>query len=272
MTARLLTPSPPVVSLVTGHFQEGPGYASWRPHGTGDYLLMLTLSGSGRIGYDGGVIETATGQIVFLRPHTPHDYGTARGATGWELVWTHFVPRPYWLPWLAWPEVSPGLYLLTLPPGNTQVADALHEMHRRATGGLPRRDDWAMNALETALLHCDTVNPSRADARTDSRVVAAMGYLLDNLARPVALPDLAAHVGLSPSRLSHLFHDQTGQTPQQFVERERLQRATQLLRLTGRTVAAIAREVGYENPFYFTLRFKRQTGLSPRDWRKANTP
>ena len=75
-------------------------------------------------------------------------------------------------------------------------------------------------------------------------------------------------MNLSPSRLAHLFRSQTGQTPQQFVERERITRARQLLLLTSRTVAQIAGEVGYENPFYFTLRFKKHTGFSPTEWRR----
>jgi AraC family transcriptional regulator of arabinose operon len=57
-------------------------------------------------------------------------------------------------------------------------------------------------------------------------------------------------------------------TPGQFLELQRLNRAKQLLELTPRTIQAIASEVGFDNPFYFTQRFKRQTGLSPRDYRR----
>ena len=53
----------------------------------------------------------------------------------------------------------------------------------------------------------------------------------------------------------------------QFIENERMARAKQLLALTSRNVGAIAQEVGYENPFYFSLRFKKHTGVSPTDWR-----
>ena len=57
-------------------------------------------------------------------------------------------------------------------------------------------------------------------------------------------------------------------TPQQFLEQQRLDRARQLLELSGRSIGDIAADVGFDNPFYFTLRFKRLTGLSPRDYRK----
>lgn len=269
------TPHPPVVSLVTGHFRERANYASWRRHGTTDYLLMLALSGTGRVGYLGGEMAAKPGDLILLRPGTLHDYGTARGAAGWEIIWTHFLPRTHWLPDLrGWPESAPGLTLFSLggPESETFVRAraALMEMHRLALSGLPRRDDFAMNALEEALLWCDLANPSRTAARLDERVQQALEFLRGRLSEPVSLAQVADAVGLSASRLGHLFREQTGQTPQQFVETARIARAQQLLSLTGRTVGVIAEEVGYENPFYFTLRFKKHTGLSPRDWRRQS--
>jgi AraC family transcriptional regulator of arabinose operon len=79
---------------------------------------------------------------------------------------------------------------------------------------------------------------------------------------------IAAQCGLSPSRFAHLFRHQTGETPQRYLELQRLKRARELLEFTQEPIAVIARSVGYENPFYFTLRFKRHNGASPRQWRQ----
>ena len=95
-----------------------------------------------------------------------------------------------------------------------------------------------------------------------------MDFLCHHLDSRATLDDLAAMAGLSVSRLAHLFKAQVGQTPQQFQEQQRLERARQLLELSGRSIQDIAADVGFENPFYFTLRFKRLTGQSPRDYRK----
>lgn len=268
MRPRPETPHRTAAPLGTGHFVEAPGYAAWRPHGTADHLLILTLAGSGRFGHEGGTLVAGPGDIVLLRPGTPHDYH-AGGAAGWELLWTHFVPLPHWLEWLAaWPHAAPGVGHLTLEGARGPVETALRTMHHFATGtALPRREQFALNALETALLWCDNANPRAGRDRLDERVARAMELLLARLNETIPMPTLADHVGLSGSRLAHLFRQHTGQTPQQFVERERIARAKQLLSLTTRPVAAIARAVGFDNPFYFSLRFKRATGLSPRDWR-----
>lgn len=270
-TPRSSTPTPTVAPIITGHFREVAGYTTWRPRGTSDWLLIFTTEGQGRFGTRGGEDRLAiTGDMTLLRPHAIHDYGTAHGANLWDILWTHFLPRPHWLDWLgAWPDDAPGRVYVSLPPHlREDVEQNLQQMHQHARSGKARRDAFAMNHLEMALLQCDRALLPFGGGRTDARVLRARAYLLENLAEPMMMPHLARQVDLSVSRLAHLFREQTGQTPQQFVEAERMARAQQLLERTGRTIAAIALEVGFENPFYFSLRFKKHTGLSPRDWRQ----
>jgi AraC family transcriptional regulator of arabinose operon len=149
-----------------------------------------------------------------------------------------------------------------------KIAARFFEAHRLATGAQRRREALAMNALEEILLWCDQQNPQAASARLDGRVQKAMDYLCLHLAAEITLDAVAEASGLSVSRLAHLFRRQAGMTPLQFLELQRLNRARQLLELTPHTVQAIAAEVGFNSPFYFTLRFKRQTGLSPRAYRR----
>ena len=268
-----ITEKPTVAPILTGYLNEGPSYFSWRPWGTTDWLLIFTLSGQGRLGAAGDtVLRAAPGEFTLIRPGALHDYGTAPGAAHWEILWTHFLPRPHWQEWLAaWPDAAPGVIHTALPERErAEIERCLHAMHRHATSGQPRRDDFAMSALEEALLWCDqALVPFGAERRrVDERVLRARAYLLEHLSEPIPLPELATVAGLSVSRLAHLFREQLGQTPQQFVEAQRLARAQEFLARTTRPIAVIAAEVGFETPFYFTLRFKRHTGLSPRDWRR----
>ncbi|HZP81534.1 MAG TPA: arabinose operon transcriptional regulator AraC [Chthonomonadaceae bacterium] len=267
---RAETPHPAIIQLVTGHFHERKGYASWRTHGTNDWLLVYTLDGRGRFGYTDGEIIAQPGDMVLIRPGTLHDYGVEPTRHYWELLWTHFHPRPEWHEWLDWPEEAPGLMRLCLEDRDIRerIVAAFFEAHHLATGALRRRETFAMNALETVLLWCDTQNPRSQQSRLDGRVRLAMDYLCRNLAEKITLDTLAERSGLSVSRLAHLFRQQVGMTPLQFLELQRLDRARQLLELTSRSVQAIATELGFDSPFYFTARFKRQTGLSPRAYRQ----
>jgi AraC family transcriptional regulator, arabinose operon regulatory protein len=258
------TPSPQPTPVVMGHILGETSYQTWRKHGTQDWLLMLTISGTGRI----GAFPTQAGEAVLIRPHTPHDYGTAQNATHWELLWAHFLPRPHWHPYMDWPEIAPGVSLLPLGAQFEVVARLLEQGQNHTRGSQRRRLDFAMNALETALLWCDTQNPLSVQGKRDPRVMQAMDYLLAHLAEPVEMRELSRLTELSVSRLNTLFKAQTGMTSQQFLEKERLLRAQQLLTHTSHKITQIALEVGYSSPFYFTTRFTKQMGLSPRAYRE----
>ena len=132
------------------------------------------------------------------------------------------------------------------------------------------REDFTMNSLEKVILLCDAANPKSMRSVLDPRISKALEYLCRNLSNPITLNELTRHCGLSVSRFSCLFRRQIHKTPQQFLEIQRLNRAQQLLRLTDQPVAEIGRDVGYPDPFYFSLRFKRHSKLSPRAYRRAH--
>src|ERR671929_1711544 len=91
--------TPVVERVLSGHLDEGPEYSTYRRRGTTDWLLIHTVRGAGRlVGAEGAPLRTAAGDAVLVRPRIPHDYGTAPGADRWEIVFSHFHPRPGWTP------------------------------------------------------------------------------------------------------------------------------------------------------------------------------
>src|SRR5205823_6508156 len=102
----------------------------------------------------------------------------------------------------------------------------------------------------------------------DPRVQAVLDTLSHHLASDHSVESLAAAVFLSPSRLAHLFHEQTGQTVAETLRQLRLRQAARLLRHSSRTVQEIAAEVGFHCPFHFSRRFRQSFGVSPRDYRR----
>jgi AraC family transcriptional regulator of arabinose operon len=273
MAQRPTTPHPAVRYIATGHFDEGAGYDTYRPGGTEDWLVILTRAGGGRIAHADGRIVTRPGDAVLLRPGALHDYRTDRGAGRWELRWAHFQPHPHWMPWLDWPAIDrlepAGLRRLRIdePGAYQRIDESLAEADRWRNAPVPRAEMFALNALERMLLYADAVNPLTSGRPLDDRVQKTLDYLRDRLEKPIDLETLARHVHLSPSRLSHLFREQVGLTPLQYLERLRIDRARQLLELTAHPVQHVARRVGFDNPFYFSLRFKKHTGQSPRHYR-----
>ena len=260
--------------LVAGEFRSGRSYRNWRPRGSGDWLLIYTVGGAGRITTATGDFTTQPGEVIVYAPDDLQDYKTDVAVGQWHLLWSHFTPRPGWYAWLAWPKNAVGLRHIHLPKGDVRdaFAAALARTLRTYRRRLSNSADFAANALEEALLWAHLA-ASRGDwMRTDPRVRKAMDYLAANVRQPVRLEALARHCGLSVSRLAHLFKDESGVSPQHFFEQQRMRQATQMLRMTGFGIAEIAAEVGYDDPFYFTNRFRRHTGKSPTQYRqRANS-
>lgn len=262
------TPHPHVVRVVAGEFTGRRDYSTWRVQGTTDWLLIHTIAGSGRVAGPSGDVVTQAGDSVLLRPQVRHDYATAPGAATWALAFAHFHPRAEWMPLLEWPQQSGGVGVVHTSGGIRQrVLAGLRTCARSSAGSLPQSELFAVNALESALLWLDTQNPLRG--RMDERLLRVVEHIGAHLSADLGVSALARVATLSRSRLAHLFSDTLGMPPQQYVERERLTRAAQLLAATDRPVGDIARDVGWEDPLYFSRRFSKLHGMSPTAYRAS---
>ncbi|MGW1342472.1 helix-turn-helix domain-containing protein [Kribbella sp. NPDC002412] len=261
------SPHPVVRRLNAGEFDEGPGYATFRRGGTTDWLLIHTLGGRGRFGTEGDDVLAEPGTTTLVRPGTLHDYGVEPELQRWHFRFAHFHPKPEWLPLLDWPEVAPGiLQLRPAEPTGTRIAHCLRDVVRHQFSVLPQGSLLSVNSLEAALLWCDTQNPKAV--RVDDRLLRVIELIDQDLRATLDVPRLARAASLSVSRFAHLFREQLGVSPQQFIERRRLDAASRLLELTTRPIASVAAEVGYPDPLYFSTRFRHHTGLSPTAYRQ----
>ncbi|WP_051960412.1 helix-turn-helix domain-containing protein [Devosia riboflavina] len=257
-----------VQRLLTGHFHEISGYRAVRRRGVGDWLLVLTTGGRGRFGHAGGDLLVEPGDWVLLRPGTPHDYGVEAALERWELVWAHFQPRADWVDWLAWPSVAEGLMHLRIEgEAGERLGRQFLGVHELLNSGERRREALAFNALETLILGCDAVQ-AREEQAFDGRIRRALDHIEGRLGEKLLIEDIGLAVGLSASRLAHLFRAETGTTVQAHIEARRMQVAADLLRRTSFPIKQVAASAGFESPFYFSQRFRKVMGLSPLQFRQ----
>jgi transcriptional regulator GlxA family with amidase domain len=97
-------------------------------------------------------------------------------------------------------------------------------------------------------------------------------WLTDNLHAHLTLADIAARASMSSRSLSRHFRTQTGTTPLQWLTRQRIRRAQQLLEETDRPVGYVAELVGFTSSTTFRECFRQIVGVSPRDYRRAFPP
>jgi two-component system response regulator YesN len=90
-----------------------------------------------------------------------------------------------------------------------------------------------------------------------------------NFNKQLRLEDAADAVALSPKYVSRLFKRETGMGFNQYKLKLRMAAAKRLLAETDQRINHIAYEVGYHNPESFIRIFKKQSGLSPSQYRSA---
>ncbi|MDZ8032221.1 AraC family transcriptional regulator [Nostoc sp. DedSLP04] len=101
------------------------------------------------------------------------------------------------------------------------------------------------------------------------RLHHAKAILNQKLQHPPSLLNLARQIGLNDFKLKRGFREIFGTTVCGYVQSLRLEQAQQLLLGTNLTIAEIASQVGYESISHFGYLFKRQFGVTPRDYRRC---
>ncbi len=84
------------------------------------------------------------------------------------------------------------------------------------------------------------------------------------------LQDAASAVGMSNSRFSTVFAQESGKTFTEYLTYLRMEKAKELLRTTGKRSSEIAMEVGYNDAHYFSYLFRKNTGMTPGEYRQQN--
>jgi AraC-like DNA-binding protein/ligand-binding sensor protein len=101
-------------------------------------------------------------------------------------------------------------------------------------------------------------------------IMEAMECIRRNFRQKLTLEMVAQSVYLSPNYFSYLFKEQTGNTFIEYLTRIRLQEAKQLLIETELSVRDIAEKVGYNDPSYFGMVFRKSESMTPGRYRSLN--
>lgn len=91
----------------------------------------------------------------------------------------------------------------------------------------------------------------------------------ENYSRQFIIAQLAAQYGMDGKQFSELFHRHVGRTPLRYLNELRIERSKELLKLYVCTVAQVAECVGYADPYYCSMLFKKITGMSPTEFQTA---
>jgi AraC-like DNA-binding protein len=225
--------------------------------------IIFPLRGQSRMFFDGVPYEMEPGKIFHGGPNMSLDKEVL-GQSKWDFMVLHY--QVYGNTQGAFPyalshyELSPGY--------NSRINDMLYQMYHiyTTTGNLSglRAKSLFFTILDE-ILTC-----ASCGLHDDSRELTekAAEYMENHYMEPLTIPELARQYGLNSRQFAYLFQKHKKMSPNKFLIEYRMQRARELLLTAACSVADISARVGYSDPYYFSKLFKRQTGLSPRFFRK----
>ena len=143
-------------------------------------------------------------------------------------------------------------WLLSLESGEKAGKDEIQEI----------RDPSLVKALE------EDTQP--VPVKKDSALYPAIAYMNSHPQEMITMKAMANLCHLSESYFSRLFCKEMGENFMNYVNRQKISRAKELLRDSSLSVAQITREVGYADASHFIRLFKRFEGVTPTVYRQYN--
>lgn len=105
----------------------------------------------------------------------------------------------------------------------------------------------------------------------ERQAVLAIDYLKENYSNPdLSLNHICEYLNISTSRFSSIFKEATGKTFTEVLTGIRMERAKQLLSQTSLKNYEIAEKVGFSDPHYFSIAFKKMTGKTPKEYARES--
>ena len=115
---------------------------------------------------------------------------------------------------------------------------------------------------ENKLLFLESVNEKK-------KTLAARQYIEQNYKKKLTIDKIANSVFLSPSHFSHMFKQEVGSSPINYLNRFRIDKAKEILESSKTSITKIAYSVGFQSLPHFNRIFKNMVKISPRLYRKS---
>ena len=248
---------------------------SFGPAARNHYLFHYVISGTGTLMADDskGVTQTyqiKSGQGFMLFPGQISTYVADKNLP-WEYAWLEFDGL----------KVREMIEIAGItkdsPIYHANSKDLRQNMMEEMLYIVKNADKSPLHLIGHLYLFLDYMTRSAETMRLkqggrlrDFYIKEALSFIEQNFQNDISVEDIAAFCGLNRSYFGKIFHDTIGKSPQEFLMSYRMQKATELLKLTQLSIGDIGNAVGYSNQLHFSRAFKNVYGVSPREWRNAN--
>jgi len=244
---------------VAGFSDARPGYAFVRHRPVFSQILACT-DGEGEVLIDGRWQRCPAGFAYVTAPRALCAYH-ARPHGRWQVCWVLYEES------MRLPAIEAGQAPRLVRADGTGLHLAIEGLCHDAGGAAEPAtlEFWA------ALVHRQVLRllqPAGGDPRLDQ----LWSTVRQDLGGEWDLRRMARGAGMSQEALRRLCLQHVGRPPLSHLTRLRMQFAADLLTCSQEEIASIAARIGYGDGFSFSTAFKREMGMPPKRFRRANKP
>lgn len=175
-------------------------------------------------------------------------------------------------------SIRPVLPQLLFLYRNSEITQSVEEIFCKIEEEYARRDE-----LSEEIFRCYTHilfllfarHPNQFLPACEERhyIDDAISYLQNNYINPISLQEIAGRYFVSPEHFSRVFKQKTGFNVSEYLNILRLQKAENLLKqLTAAPITEIAEDCGFNDSNYFSVKFKKLYGVSPKKFQTMHKP
>lgn len=242
-----------------------------RSKGRKDYYFLYLQSGWVTVDYKGTMIRLEAGKCLYYPPHVRHLY-TFYCVGNPVAYYVHFT-GPAAEESMA--ELDPHDDMIYEIRDRTTFESLFHRLRNiyfthRVYG--ERKKPMSFPEINGVLLELIDIlirSNSPQGAWNPSEIMMAAAYIREHFQEEIDLEKCAANAHLSLSRFSHTFTEKIGISPHKFILSLRIDAAKEFLLYSSLNVNEVSETVGFPDSSYFSRLFRKYTGVSPSDYRKA---
>lgn len=238
----------------------------------GHYLFCYIISGKGFLRVEkereGALVYTLSEKMGFLIEPEKGVNIRVLPDGAWDYVWVEFggVRAGEYMKFSGMSEARP----VYMPENPQQGEELLNHMMALVKSGeeCPLKMKGYLYLFMDCLVRTCRFKGQMPAGKNSETVEGAVRYIEQNYASHISVEELARRCWLDRSYFGKVFKSVTGQSPQQFLIRFRMEKAASELRTGNKTVGDIGASVGYPNLLHFSRAFKGVYGMSPSEYRQ----